>query len=181
MADVNNSLGNYKRSKRYIGQLLKLRKGLGKVPADVDEARIDRIILDQAKGVENWPLVEKYSQRVVRHSDSIATLNKKFLQLIISAQPYYDKALNNVETRLAKSEKDRSDGLTKQLSLIRWLRTVSGLSVLVILSIIVIIYVFKKKQDDFKKERNAIKEIIKGKEQRLVELEEGDSSTKKGP
>lgn len=172
LAEIYNDLGDYEASGGYIQRLLTLQGDFGNSIEQASNLHSDKIVLAHAKGVRDWTTIEKYSQQIIRKTDSLESLNKAFLELLITAQPYYDAALINVETRLAQVERDKDDGLMKQLSLTRWLRTVIGLAVLVLLSIVVILYVFKKRQQAFIRERSAIRKRIEGKQQRLEVLEE---------
>lgn len=172
LAEIFNDFGLFHQSGQYIQKLLKLHREKRSMSPEVNQLRIDKVVLEHARGVENWEDVGVYTNRVVRQTDSIAKLNKRFLELIISAQRYYDEAINHVEQRMVKAEMDRNEGLDKQLSLTRWLRGVSGLAFFVLLSIVAILWVYNRKQKAFKREKEIIKRQVGEKQSRLLKLEE---------
>lgn len=131
-----------------------------------------------AKETETWALFGRYTDLGQKQADSLSKLGKRFLELIISAQPQYDAAIRNMEIRMASLERAKNDGLVKQHKLSSWIKRLVGFVAFVLVSSLIIILVFRNRQNVLKKEKLLISKVVEEKEVHLAELEQEISTRK---
>ena len=171
LGEIALDLEDFDQLKDHLSRLQTLKTENGGFPNDKYRQRHDALLLGLYTGTEQLAQANHYSQRMIKTTDSLAVLNKEFLELILKAQPYYDTAAKQIELRLARVEEDKAQSLLKQNSLQKWLRMSIVLALVVMLSVVIITLFFKNRQRALESEKQQISAEVESKEQKLLELE----------
>lgn len=171
LGEIALDLENYDELQKYIEKLSTLTDQKNRFSNGRYQHQYESLFLGLYTGTGQLAEANYYSKRVLKTSDSLAMLNKEFLELMLKAQPYYDNASEKIELRLARVEVDKAKSLLKQDTLQKWLKTVTVFALIVLLSVVIITLFFKNRQQALETEKQQISAEVEAKEQKLSELE----------